>query len=96
MHLSTLRKYLLLGTIMIVLLPVLAFSGGMSEGEEVKIEDDGLIVCPEPRPQICTMDYLPVCGQLQDGSFKVYSNGCSSCSDPAVVGYREGECTEEK
>lgn len=96
MYLSHLRKYLLLVTLMTLMLPVLAFSGGTTEEVDVKIEADGLIVCPEPRPQICTMDYVPVCAQLQDGSFKVYSNGCSSCSDPAVVGYREGECTEEK
>ena len=96
MTLSNLRKYLLLVTLMTLMLPVLAFSGGTTEEVDVKIEADGLIVCPEPRPQICTMDYVPVCAQLQDGSFKVYSNGCSSCSDPAVVGYRAGECTEEK
>ena len=96
MYVMNLRRKLLLVTIMTLMLPVLSFSGGMSEEEEIKIEADGLIVCPEPRPQICTMDYVPVCAQLQDGSFKVYSNGCSSCSDPAVVGYREGECTKEK
>lgn len=96
MSLSKLRKYLLLVAVLGLLLPGLAFSGGKSDEEEIKIEADGLVICPEPRPQICTMDYVPVCAQLQDGSFKVYSNGCSSCSDPAVVGYRDGECTEKK
>lgn len=84
------------GVITTLLLPLPAFSGGSTAAEEIKIEADGLIICPEPRPQICTMNYLPVCAQLQDGSNKVYSNGCSSCSDPNVVGYRDGECPAEK
>ena len=79
-----------------VLLPLPAFSGGPAPEEESNIGVDDLVICTEPRPQICTMDYKPVCGQLQDGSFKTYSNGCGSCSDPEVVGYREGECAADK
>ncbi len=51
-----------------------------------------MAACTEPRPQVCTQDYQPVCAVLQDGSLKTYSNGCSACSDPAVTGYREGTC----
>jgi hypothetical protein len=51
-----------------------------------------MMTCTEPRPQICTQDYRPVCAMLQDGSLKTYSNGCNACSDPAVTGYREGAC----
>jgi alkaline phosphatase D len=50
------------------------------------------VSCPEPRPQICTQDYRPVCAVRQDGSYKTYANGCSACSDPEVTGYREGAC----
>ena len=50
------------------------------------------IKCPELRPEMCTMDYNPVCGQLSDGSFKTYSNGCNGCSDSKVIGYSQGEC----
>ena len=53
---------------------------------------EGLTLCLEPRPEICTMEYRVVCAQLQDGSFKEYSNACSSCSDENVVGYRDGSC----
>lgn len=49
-------------------------------------------VCTDPRLQVCTMDYRPVCGQLEDGSFKTYSNGCTACSVQAVIGYVEGAC----
>jgi hypothetical protein len=55
-------------------------------------EVEDLIICTEPRPQICTMDYRPVCAQLEDGTFKTYSNGCTACSDSAVKGHREGAC----
>jgi len=51
-------------------------------------------ICTEPRPQICTMDYRPVCAQLSDGTFKTYSNGCTACSDPMVTEHREGACGE--
>ncbi len=59
--------------------------------------------CPEQRPQICTMDYQPVCATRDTGvrcittpcpssEQKTYSNGCSACTDPAVVSYITGEC----
>ena len=51
-----------------------------------------LIPCPEPRPQVCTQEYRPVCAKLSDGCFKTYANGCTACMGPAVTGYREGGC----
>ena len=51
-----------------------------------------LILCEEPRPQICTREYNPVCGSFKDGSTKTGSTGCTSCSDPEVVGYIMGAC----
>jgi hypothetical protein len=48
--------------------------------------------CSEVRPEMCTMDYNPVCGNLPDGSFKTYSNGCNACSDLKVISYSLGEC----
>ena len=41
----------------------------------------GATLCEDPRPQVCTMDYRPVCGTLKDGSSKTYSNGCGACAD---------------
>ncbi len=54
-----------------------------------------LILCEEPRPQICTREYNPVCATLQDGSTITGSTGCTSCSDPKVVGYKMGACSKE-
>ena len=54
--------------------------------------DQNVKECPEIRPEVCTQDYRPVCAELESGDMKTYSNGCSACTDPAVIGYREGIC----
>ncbi len=98
----------IIAVITIVGMPVPVLSGGsvpkninsISDGGKPKVKDNiesaEMVICPEPRPQMCTMDYRPVCAQLKDGSFKTYANACSSCSDPNVSGYREGACEKEK
>ena len=53
---------------------------------------DGRLVCADPRPQACTMDYRPVCATLADGSTATYANGCGACADAAVVAHRPGAC----
>ena len=50
--------------------------------------------CAEPRPQACTMEYIPVCGHRYDGERKTYPNACSACSDPDVAGRDPGPCEE--
>jgi hypothetical protein len=51
--------------------------------------------CPEPRSQVCTMEYAPVCGFLDKGQRKQYSNACTACSDHLVKGYIAGPCPED-
>ena len=34
----------------------------------------GFVVCTEPRPEACTMQYDPVCGEMTDGRSNTYSN----------------------
>ena len=51
-------------------------------------------VCNEPRPQVCTREYRPVCAKLEDGSRKTYGNGCTACSDPKVMGYVDKACSK--
>jgi hypothetical protein len=48
--------------------------------------------CTEPRPEACTLEYLPVCATLADGSQATYASACSACSDPAVVSHVEEQC----
>jgi len=63
--------------------------------------------CNEPRPQICTREYRPVCGTRDTGircvttpcasqEHKTYGNACTACSDPKVIEYRSGECNTPK
>jgi hypothetical protein len=58
-------------------------------------EEPELTACTEPRPQVCTMDYTPVCARHEDGSYKTYSNGCTACANPSVAAYMEGACETE-
>lgn len=66
----------------------------VDEPEQGRIADKTLMHCEEPRPQVCTMDYKPVCAQILDGDFKTYSNGCTACADPNVTAYSDGACEE--
>lgn len=78
----------------LIVLVVFCLMGCVTKEDQQKLTPDNkkLTICPEPRPEVCTMDYRPVCAQRQDGSFKTYSNWCNSCTDPNVFGYQKGEC----
>jgi hypothetical protein len=58
--------------------------------ENVKSRED-MEACPEIRPQLCTMDYTPVCGFTASGR-ETFSNGCGACTNVEVIGYVAGEC----
>ena len=49
-------------------------------------------MCTEPRPEICTMQYDPVCGIHTDNTTKTYASDCTACSNKDVTGYNAGEC----
>ena len=62
--------------------------------------------CEDPRPELCTRDYRPVCALRDTGvrcittpcpstEWKTYSNACSACSDPDVMGYKLDECPDD-
>lgn len=50
--------------------------------------------CSEPRPQVCTMEYAPVCANLVAGGTKQFASACNACADDSVAGYVQGECRE--
>jgi hypothetical protein len=50
--------------------------------------------CTEPRPEVCTRDYRPVCANLNDGSQKTYSNGCGACTGANADSWVAGECAD--
>jgi hypothetical protein len=73
-----------------LLLSSLLFFQGCSELDPS--HDNGLTLCSEPRPEVCTQDYTPVCGRLNNAEQRTYSNACMACSEAEVVGYLQGEC----
>jgi hypothetical protein len=50
--------------------------------------------CAEPRPLVCTMQFLPTCAVLGNGSQKEFASPCTACADTAVTGYVVGPCPE--
>ncbi len=73
--------------------------GGCAEGDPPEPQGSEapapMTLCTEPRPQICTQEYLPVCAQLKDGGERTYATGCVACADAEVVGHRPGACEEK-
>ena len=77
---------------MTTFLITILFLSACGSTQQPPIEKMESTKCPELRPEMCTMDYNPVCGNLSEGSFKTYSNGCNACSDPMVTSYSQGDC----
>lgn len=58
------------------------------------------IDCTNPRPQACTKEYMPVCGQVQvqcittpcDLVKETFANKCTACANELTISYTEGEC----
>jgi hypothetical protein len=80
--------------IALLIYPCLTLTGctTVSKTEKVKNTESKITVCTEPRPQICTLQYQPVCALRQDATEKTYATGCTACSDKQVESYREGAC----
>lgn len=63
--------------------------------------------CEEPRPEMCTREYRPVCADRDTGVRCIttpcpsteqvtYGNACTACSDAKVIRHRPGACEEEE
>lgn len=61
-------------------------------GGRVEASGPATTACTEPRPQICTANYDPVCARLGDGTYATYANACMACGDGDVSGHRPGPC----
>lgn len=78
----------------LLLYPYLILMGcsTVAETKNIKTSESKITVCKDPRPQICTLNYLPVCATTNNAKEKTYANGCTACSDKNVVSYREAAC----
>ena len=76
-------------------------AGGAANQEQPNPKGPAITACTQPRPEICTQEYDPVCA-LRDAAglcvsvpcdsatWRTYANACTACSDPKVLGYRPG------
>jgi hypothetical protein len=75
-----------------------------SEPTVVETNAEQVIECTEPRPHVCTREYMPVCATKDTGIRCVttpcpatenvtYANGCSACADPKVLDYIAWKCS---
>lgn len=53
-----------------------------------------MISCPEPRPELCTMEFAPTCAVLARGKRKEFASPCTACADELVTGYVSGGCSK--
>lgn len=59
--------------------------------------------CTDPRPEACTKEYIPVCGQVQVQCIKApcppimqtFGNKCEACANPLTISYTEGACASD-
>ena len=84
----------------------LAAYGCSAVANEPPAPDPGsLIQCEDPRPEVCTREYMPVCALRDTGircvttpcdstEWVTAGNSCSACSDAKAFGYRPGACPD--
>lgn len=58
-------------------------------------KNNNIVSCKDPRPQMCTMDYNPVCGFISPNQIKTFSNGCGACSDSKVLSHTNNVCQDD-
>jgi hypothetical protein len=78
-------------TLLVLALVFVAGCSGGPEARKAKRYAEHQL-CPQQRPEVCTMEYMPVCALLQNGRRKEYASACSACSDTDVVSYEPDAC----
>lgn len=74
---------------------LLAACASVDQSDQTQLPAD-LIACKDPRPQICTMIYDPVCAYDQQGQSTTASSDCQACSNDMHVGFIKGACADEQ
>ena len=50
--------------------------------------------CKDPRSEMCTREYRPVCAKRDTGEWVTKGNSCTACADPKVHGYTKDACAK--
>jgi hypothetical protein len=69
----------------------------LPESNDIRVE------CTQPRPEVCTKEFRPVCATKDNGVRCVttpcdstdevtYSNACLACADSDVYSHQSGKC----
>ena len=60
------------------------------------IEKQEATECANQRPEVCTLEYNPVCGEIVlntgETTYKTFGNSCNACSAMKTTAYTPGEC----
>jgi len=82
------RKYILVPLLLCGLVACGAGPGARPIGAELQE------TCAEPRSQVCTRQYDPVCAFVGKSERREYSNACTACADAQVTGFIAGRCPQ--
>jgi hypothetical protein len=55
-----------------------------------------IVACEDPRPQVCTMIFAPVCATHEDGHLETHASSCNACANDQVLQYLPGACEEQE
>ena len=91
------------GTRTSVLFYVIMLAACSEHARSIPAVNTDMVECREPRPEMCTQEYRPVCATRDNGVRCVttpcdstedvtYSNGCMACADPSVYFFRADAC----
>ena len=78
-----------------VIISLISGCGCKTIAQKKPAPPENAVVCKDPRHNMCTREYRPVCGYFANGSTKTFSNACTACSDQNVISYTQGPCGEE-
>ncbi|MFQ3324039.1 MAG: hypothetical protein ACI90U_001864 [Pseudomonadales bacterium] len=86
-----------------LLLCISCSSSTITEAENKQERDPRFTQCEDPRPEICTREYNPVCAikaiavqcvttPCPSTEEITYATGCTACADSKVTEYKQGAC----
>jgi len=84
------KKYMIM--IILALMSVGCVQPDTHTEQKEPIKEKNRTVCTDPRPQICTREYAPVCAIQYSGIQQIYATGCVACADHKVRSYVHGAC----
>jgi hypothetical protein len=85
---------------------LIALLGGCVQAQPSVTETfENSTACKDPRPQMCTREYQPVCAKKDTGIRCIkapcpsiqrvtYANDCTACSDLNIASFKAGACAK--